>query len=201
MNPLFADDSSKILAIGHSQSDVQIDIGAIDSWVRTNHMELAIDKCSALKIRGTEKEFHLAGKPLKTDSEVKDLGITVGINGSWTAHINDRLKKANRVCFSIRRNVAFKVNTLIKLGLYKSVILPILLYGLNCLTLAKCDFQSLEKICPGRPKVQKFFLIYICGSRSIYGINGNSWYVLENLSGRLLVRSKIFIKEQTSYSC
>ena len=41
-------------------------------------MELAIDKCSTLRIRGKEKEFQFAGKPLKTDSEVKDLGITVG---------------------------------------------------------------------------------------------------------------------------
>ena len=41
---LFAD-VLKILAIGNSQSDVQIGIDAIDSWVRTNHIELAIDIC------------------------------------------------------------------------------------------------------------------------------------------------------------
>ena len=32
---------------------------------------------STLKIRGTKKVFRLAGKPLKTDSEIKDLGIIV----------------------------------------------------------------------------------------------------------------------------
>ena len=89
---MFADDLN-LLAIGKSQSDVQIDIDAIESWVGTNHMELAIDKFSTLKIRGTEKEFHLAGKLLKTDNEVKDLGITVSKNHSWTAHINNGLKK------------------------------------------------------------------------------------------------------------
>ena len=68
---LFADDL-KILAIGHSQSVVQIDIDANDSWIRINHMELAIDKCSALNFCGPEKEFYVAEKPLKTDS---DLGI------------------------------------------------------------------------------------------------------------------------------
>ena len=82
---LFADDL-KILAVGHSQSDVQIDIDAVDSWVRTNHVELAINKCSTLKVRGTEKKFHLAGKPLKTDSEIEDHGITVDKSISWTAH-------------------------------------------------------------------------------------------------------------------
>ena len=73
---LFADDL-KVLAISDSQSDAQIDIDAIDSWVRTNHMELAIDKCSAPKVRGTEKEFHLAEKFLKAGREVEDLGIAV----------------------------------------------------------------------------------------------------------------------------
>ena len=45
--------------------------------------------------------------------------------------------------YSIRRNVTFIVNTFIKLGLYKSPILPILLYELDCLTLAKTDLQNL----------------------------------------------------------
>ena len=73
---LFADDL-KILANRHSQSDVQIDTDAVESWVRTNHMELAIDKCSTLNIRGKEKDFHLAGKQLYTGTELKDLGKTV----------------------------------------------------------------------------------------------------------------------------
>ena len=141
---LFAD-ALKRLAIGHSRSDVQIGINTIDPWVRTNHMQLAIDKCPTLKIRGTKKEFHLAEKPRTSYSEIKDLGLNVGKNLSWTAHINNKLKKAVRVFSSFRRNVAFKVITFIKLGLYKSLILSILLYGLDCLILAKYDLQSVEK--------------------------------------------------------
>ena len=62
----------KISTIGHSQCDVQIDIDANDSWVRTNHMELAIDERPTQRIGGPEKEFQVAAKLLKTDSEVKD---------------------------------------------------------------------------------------------------------------------------------
>ena len=46
----------KISAIGHSQCDVQIDIDANDSWVRTNHMELAIDERPTQRIGGPERK-------------------------------------------------------------------------------------------------------------------------------------------------
>ena len=85
----------KKVTVDRSQSDVQIATDENNSWVRRKHMELAIDDCSTLKIRGTEKEFNLVGKPLKTDSEVKDLGRTVDENLSGTAHINNKLKKVN----------------------------------------------------------------------------------------------------------
>ena len=40
---LFVDDL-KVLVMAHSQNEVQIDVNAIDTWVRANHMEMAIDK-------------------------------------------------------------------------------------------------------------------------------------------------------------
>ena len=55
------------------------------------------------------------------------------------------LKKAKRVSYRIRKNIAIRVDTFIKLGLYKSPILPILLYGLDFLLLAKSDLQNTSK--------------------------------------------------------
>ena len=55
---------------------------------------------------------------------VKDLGINVSRKLTWSAHINGRLKKANRVLYLIRRSVAYSVKPSIKLGLYKSLVLP-----------------------------------------------------------------------------
>ena len=119
--------------------------GAIDSQLGTNHMKLAIEDCSTLKVRGTGKELHLAWKPPATDNEVKDLAITVSEKLPWTAHVNNRPKKARQVFHSIRRNVAFKMNTSIEPRFFKSPILKILLYGLDCLTPAKSGLQNLEK--------------------------------------------------------
>ena len=55
------------------------------------------------------------------------------------------MKKANRVFCSLRRNVAFKVNMRIKLGLYKSMILPVLMYGSSCCNLNRGDMRNLER--------------------------------------------------------
>ena len=44
----------------------------------------------------------------------------------------------------LKRNVATKVNTFVKLGLYKFLILPVLLYGFTCLTARRTEIQILE---------------------------------------------------------
>ena len=64
---------------------------------------------------------------------------------SWSAHVNARLKKSNRVLHALRENVVLKVKTFIKLGLYKSLVSPVLLFGMNCVQMTKTDLQNIEK--------------------------------------------------------
>ena len=108
-------------------------------------MELAVNKCAIINIRGTEKYFELLNKNLNPLQAVKDLGINVNKYLTWSAHINARLNKTNRVLYLIRRNVAYAVKLFRKLGLYKSLFLLVLLYGINCTTLSKSDLANLEK--------------------------------------------------------
>ena len=44
-----------------------------------------------------------------------------------------------------KRNVATKENTFVKFGLYKSLILSVLLYGFACLTAGTTEIHNLEK--------------------------------------------------------
>ena len=74
------------------------------------------------------------GKNLAKSTTVKDLGIHVAADVLWKRQIEERIKKANKVLYMLKRNVATKVKTFVKLGLYKSTILPVLLYGFTCLT-------------------------------------------------------------------
>ena len=142
---LFAD-GLKILSIGYSDNEFQEDINAVQNWVATNKMELAVDKWAILNIRGPEKDFEPLNQNLNSLQAVRDLGINVSKKLTWSAHINDRLNKANTVLYSIRRNVAYAVKPRIKLELYKSLILSVLLCGINCTTPSKSDLGNLEKL-------------------------------------------------------
>ena len=102
-------------------------------------MELAVDKCAMLNKRGPEKDFELLNQNLNSLKAVKGIGINVSKILTWSVHINPRLNKANRVLYLIRRNVAYAVKPFIKLGLYKLLVLPVLLYGVNCTTPSKSD--------------------------------------------------------------
>ena len=86
-------------------------------------MGLAIEKCAKVFFKGQESHFYLCGSLLQTSAGVKELGIRIQSDLTWKIHLEERMKKANRVFYSLRRNVAFKVNMRIKLGLYKSMIL------------------------------------------------------------------------------
>ena len=141
---IFADDL-KILAVQRSYWEVQDDLHGIENWIIQNKMELAIDKCAYLNFRGRNEQYKLMGKDLAKSTTVKDLGIHVAADVSWKQHIEERMKKENKVLYMLKRNVATKVNTIVKLGLYKSWILPVLLYDFTCLTAGRTEIQILEK--------------------------------------------------------
>ena len=141
---IFADDL-KILAVQRSYWEVQDDLHGIENWIIQNKMELAIDKCAYLIFRGRDQQYKLKGKDLEKSTAVKDLGIHVPADVSWKQHIEERMKKANKVLYMLKRNVATKLNTFVKLGLYKSLIPPVLLYSCTCLTAGRTEIQILEK--------------------------------------------------------
>ena len=108
-------------------------------------MGLAIEKCAKVLFKGPESHFYLCGSLLQTSAGVKDLGIRIQSDLTWKIHLEERMKKSNRVFYSLRRNVAFKVSMRIKLGLYKSIILPVLIYGSSCCNLNRGDMRNLER--------------------------------------------------------
>ena len=142
---IFADDLI-ILAVQRSYWKVQDDPHGIENWVIQIKMELAIDKCAYLKFRGRDQQYKLMGNALAKTSNVKDLGIHVAADISRKQHIEEKMTKTNKVLCMLKRNIAIKVNTFVReLGLYKSLILPVLLYGFTGLTAGRNELQILEK--------------------------------------------------------
>ena len=141
---IYADDL-KLLTVNTDLIKVQQDLKSIDDWVKENKMALALDKCSQLVFRGRAHDLQLSGSKLESSTEAKDLGYIVDYKLSWVKHIDMRLTKANKSFYLIRRNIAYKTLPLVKLGLYKSLLIPILIYGLSCTNLSRGDLVRLER--------------------------------------------------------
>ena len=152
---IFADDL-KILSVGRKQGEIELDLNKIEDWVRQNNMELAFEKCGQICFRGVDINLFLNGNRVPQPKSIKDLGIHMLGDLSWSTHLNERLKKANKILYSLRQNVAYNVNTFVKLGLYKSILLPVLTYGCHCANFLRKDLQKLEFF-------QKKVVKWICG--------------------------------------
>ena len=152
---IFADDL-KILSVGRKQDEIQLDLNKIEVRVGQNNMELAFEICAQINLRGVDINLFLNGNRVPQPESIKDLGIHILGDLSWNTHLTKRLKKANKLLYSLRRNVAFNVNTFVKLGLYKSILLPVLTYGCHCVNFLRKDLQKLEFF-------QKKAAKWICG--------------------------------------
>ena len=156
---IFADDL-KVLSIRKSYWEIQDDLYRFEEWVKKNRMELAMDKCTAITFRGSNRSFNILDQKLDDSKTVKDLGMHVSDDLTWKMQIEERLRKANKVLYLLRRNVSVKVQTRVKLGLYKSLILPVLLYGFACVFASRADLHLLENF-------QKKVVKWISGNKTM----------------------------------
>ena len=118
---IFADDL-KVLSIKKSYWEAQDDLDRVAEWVKKKGMELAISKCTKITFRRSDRSFNILDQKPDPPMTVNYLSNHVSDNPTWKVHIEERLKKANKVLYLLRRNVAVKVQTLVKLGLNKSLI-------------------------------------------------------------------------------
>ena len=109
-DPLIFADDLKILAVKKTFWQIQNDLNGIEQWVNENQMKLAMDKCAMLSIRDQTQNYELMGTKLESSKVIKDLGIYVSHDLTWKTHIEERLKKANKVLYLLRRNIALQVN-------------------------------------------------------------------------------------------
>ena len=74
-------------------------------------MELSIDTCTKINFRGSDRKFNNMDQELEHSMTWKDLHIQVWDNLTWKIHIEDRLRKSNKVQYILHRNVAVKTQT------------------------------------------------------------------------------------------
>ena len=91
----FADDL-KFLSVNLTELQMQTDLQSLEIWVNKNQMALATDKCAKLTFRGKDTIFKLFGEPLKTEANVRDLGITLTNDLTWNMHISKKSSESKR---------------------------------------------------------------------------------------------------------
>ena len=75
----------------------------------------------------------------------KDLGVIISNDMSWNLHIDKTEVKANKNFFLIKRNISNLIRV-VKLNLFKSMIVPVIFYASPCFALNKYVISELETI-------------------------------------------------------
>jgi hypothetical protein len=124
---LFADDV-KLYLCGQNydnQAVIQADINRVQAWAKACQLTLAVDKCFVLRIgQSGAQPFMVNDSPLSDQSEVKDLGIKVTPDLSFSSHVNEVASKAFR-----KTGLLYKVikgrDTALMCRMYETFVRPI----------------------------------------------------------------------------
>ena len=150
---LFADDMKVYGILRDTKEDVeelQKDLTCLEYWSNDWQLRFSTDKCEAMRISKkndySSPQYQLCGNQLKAVSEVKDLGIYITSNLSWSTQANKCANKANSVLGFIRRTVGPKNPELFSKP-FKSLVRPIL----ECCSPVWCphlkkDSNTLEEV-------------------------------------------------------
>ena len=150
---LFADDMKVYKVLRNTNENMHVlqqDLYSLEQWSTEWQLDFNTKKCEVMRIsKRSDKsipEYKLCGSILKTVSEVKDLGIYITSNLSWSLQATKCANKANSLLGFIKRIVGPKSPDLFS-KLYKSLVRPILEY---CSPVwsphLKKDIEILEKV-------------------------------------------------------
>ena len=143
---LFADDLSGLYIGSCSQSFLlKNDLMSLQIWNETRFLLFNSRKCHYLLLKG-QLNFspEIYSEEIAECTRNTDLGLVVSNNLKWTAHIETKLAKANKTFQMLKRNVSKSISQYSKLLLYKSTIIPQLLYASECYSLSRMDVRALE---------------------------------------------------------
>ena len=190
----FADDTKLIQVIRTllDQAELQRDLGSVTQWSVNNNMKLHEDKFQLVNYTlGGSKWLRdlplhaetlsyvtVGGTVVEPEQHVKDLGVWLSADGTWTHHIGDIVRRANMISGWIF--CAFKSRSPeVLLTLYKALVRPILEYC--CLVWYPTEVGDIQVV----ENVQRAFTRKIQGMKDL-----NYWQRLEALDLMSLQRRR-----------
>ena len=132
---LFADDSKlyKPINLPDSTLHLQNDLNNLHKWSLDWAMKFNKSKCQALRVSRKKtkivSQYYLDGQPLECVPYVKDLGVTVCCDMSWSRHIKETVAKANRTLGLVKRTCKDTHDQRVRKLLFCALVRPILEYA------------------------------------------------------------------------
>ena len=207
----FADDTklfTKTKEIGDKQN-LQDDIDKLVKWSEKWQMLFNFGKCKCLHIGpgNTSMNYEMGGTILSTTVKEKDLGVTMNANMKVSEQCRIAASKANQVLGMIRRNITYKVKSLI-VPLYKAIVRPHLEYCIQAWSpYLRKDIDMLEKIqrratklIPGLRDLRYEERLKECGLTTLETrrLRGDQIEVFKILNGYENIDSNIFFEIKES---
>ncbi len=159
--PLLCADDAKFIAINQQKLNLQLDLSRVKRWSDKHQLPLNVGKCSHLAFHANDVKLYFSGDEIRQVQTQKDLGIHMSNDMKWNQHIKTAAKKALGVFFMLKRSSP-SLTPPTKMKLYKSMVLPVLIYGSTCWFANVENTKNLEG-------VQKKCLKWIyCTSNSNY---------------------------------
>ena len=122
---LFADDLNMLF----TDLNFHDDLWRLYSWNICNGMIANACKTKCLHFNGSAKISTTQHEVLENVSSHKDLGLYISNDLKWGFHVTSKLCKARQCFFSLKAKIPFNTPSHVKLHLYRSLVLSVLLYG------------------------------------------------------------------------
>ena len=189
---LFADDTLIYQPICSRQDELllQADLDALGRWSESNGMKLNTNKSIMHMTRSTKTialpQYSIHGLPLTIATTYKYLGITINNSLTWNDHVNSVVAKANRTLGFIW-HTAGGTSTKALMSLYRSLVIPVLEYGLP----AWCPYTAAlsSKIERVQRRATRMFLKQHKGAMSYENrLQKLNWQSLESRRQRLVIQ-------------
>ena len=130
--PLICADDVKFININQQSNIFQTDLDRVFKWNSSHKQPLHVGKCSYMSFTGecNQMTFNNIATP---EVEVqKDLGLLVSRIMKWNETISNNISKALKTFYMLKRITSKGLPMRVKLNIFKSMILHVLLYGSSC---------------------------------------------------------------------
>ena len=106
-----------------------------------------VDECVAMIFSRSSclKDCQFVVAPIVFAQEHEILGLYIADNLKWVAHVEEKCSKANKVFFMMKRNSPH-ISVKCKLNLYKTIVLPIMMYTSCCWHASVRSMRNLEAV-------------------------------------------------------